>query len=101
MSFFDRGSRRAVVDVRALLDESTREYVADLVALGVLVSVGLSRDGGALSVTLTSGGEWVREWFREHTDLVEWLADAHRELTQELAVPPTDNGHRKRPSKRL
>lgn len=99
MSFMDRGRRGPAVDVGALLDVSSVEYLSGLVELGVLVSLSRSRDGGAFAVTITYDGDYVREWFREAEELHDWLKEALEELTHEIGAASTDHGPRKRSRK--
>lgn len=64
------------MDVRALLDSGAADVLASIVALGALVSLGTTSDGGALGVTVTVDGRWRREYFRETEALLEWLGGA-------------------------
>lgn len=66
----------AQVDFEELLDATFLEYLRELVSMGALVSVGASKDRGACSVTVTVGGEWDREWFRDNEDLIDWCKEA-------------------------
>lgn len=59
-----------------VLTASFMELLIELVGLGALISIGASRDRGALSVTVTCGGEWDREWFRTEDELLDWLKEA-------------------------
>lgn len=99
MSFMDRGRRGPTVDVGALLDVSSVEYLAGLVELGVLVSISRSRDGGAMAVTVTYDGDYVREWFRDAEEVHEWLKEALTELTHEIGSASTVDVPRKRSRK--
>lgn len=74
--WFDEGRAGKAVDVVALLDSDAGNSLRDVVALGALVSLGLTSDGGALGVTITVDGRWRREYFREAEELGEWLAEA-------------------------
>ena len=74
--WFDLGRSGQEVDVAALFDSDVPSGLAQLVALGALVSLGTTRDGGALGVTVTVDGRWRREYFRDSEDLVTWLAEA-------------------------
>lgn len=74
--WFDEGGSGSKVDVIALLDSTGGEALIALMATGALVSVGLTRDGGALGVTVTVDGRWRREWFREADELQSWVSEA-------------------------
>lgn len=74
--WFDGGGDGSTVDVAALLDSTALDALATVVALGALVSLGTTRDGGALGVTITVDGRWRREYFRHDEELVMWLSEA-------------------------
>jgi hypothetical protein len=75
--WFDvQGGSGSAVDVPALLDSVGGSAVGDLVALGALVSLGTTRDGGALGITVTVDGKWRREYFRDPEELQVWMAEA-------------------------
>lgn len=74
--WFDEARGGARVDVPALLDSSGGAALAELVGSGALVSMGLTRDGGALGVTVTVDGRWRREYFRDGEALTDWVAEA-------------------------
>lgn len=89
--------RGAVVPASDILSSENIERVHQLVDLGALVSLSRSRDGGAVSVTVTYDGEYEREWFREPAaatlQLDEWLGmieDVARES------PPAARAQRRR-----
>lgn len=69
------GGPKSLVDVEALLDATTMELLGELVRAGALVSIGTSRDGGALSVHVRCGEVRDREWFRVDLELHEWLRE--------------------------
>jgi len=69
------GGPKSEVDLECLLDATTLELVRDLVGLGALVSIGTSRDRGALSVHVRCGEIREREWFRVDAELHEWLRE--------------------------
>lgn len=78
-----------------VLDATFLELLVELVELGALVSIGASRDKGAVKVTVTVGGEWDAEWFRTDEELRDWLTEAVvvvRALPQE---PPHESRRRK------
>lgn len=74
--WFDGGGAGSRVDVPALLDSDAAGGLAELVNLGALVSLGTTRDGGALGVTVTVDGRWRREYFRDSEELVMWISEA-------------------------
>lgn len=74
--WFDAGGGGPSVDVVALLDTEGGSGLHDLVAAGALVSLGLTRDGGALGVTVTVDGRWRREYFRDADELLVWVSEA-------------------------
>lgn len=71
--FFSDGAATAVVDVPGFLDSGITDLLAELVAMGVLVSIGTTRDRGAVSITVTSDGRWRRDYFRDSADASDWL----------------------------
>lgn len=71
--FFSDGTHDAVCDVPAIFDSSVPDLCAELVQMGVLVSIGTTRDRGALSITVTSDGRWRRGYFRSSEDATDWL----------------------------
>lgn len=75
------GSSQAAVNVGDLLDATTLEYLQLLVGAGALVSIGTSKDGGALSVHIKLGDVKNREWFRYDDELHDWLADGCQALS--------------------
>lgn len=74
--WFDESPTASAVDVLALLDSDAGPAIGELVQLGALVSIGTTRDGGALAITVTVDGRWRREYFREAEELVMWLSEA-------------------------
>lgn len=98
--WFEAGAAAAALDLPALLDASVNDAFHEVVRAGALVSFGLSRDGGALGVTVTADGRWRREWFRESEALATWLLGAYSYLVS--ASPPagsTAPGPRSRPER--
>lgn len=71
--FWDRGSANDDLDLRAFFDSSIGDRLAGLLAVGVLVSLGLTRDRGALGVTVLDNGKKRREYFRRSEDCADWL----------------------------
>jgi len=101
--WFDEGRSGAALDVEALLDSDASEGLAALVAAGALVSLGTTRDGGALGLTVTVDGRWRREYFRESEDLVAWISEALPAVTAavETAAASAARGGRQRRSRGL
>lgn len=84
------GKQGALVDVGALLDATTVEWVQELIELGALISFGTSRDGGALSVHVRLGEIKNREWFRDAEELHDWLQDGVAACRQVVAAGPSN-----------
>jgi hypothetical protein len=74
--WFDSGGSGKAVDVPALLDSDVPRAIGDIVGMGALVSLGTTRDGGALGITVTVDGRWKREYFRDSVEALSWLAEA-------------------------
>lgn len=72
--WLDAGGSGSRVDVVALLDSRASDLLGAIVAMGALVSIGLTGDGGALGVTVTVDGRWRREFHRDADSLVDWLS---------------------------
>lgn len=80
-TWFDAGtSGGGVADVSAVLDPAALDAIVRLVGRGALVSVGTTRDGGAVGVTVTYDGQWRREYFRDAVPLSEFLGGAEDQL---------------------
>lgn len=79
-----------MVDLESLLDATSLELLRELVGLGALVSLGTSRDGGALSVHVRSGDVREREWFRVDVELHEWLREGVEALSPEPPPGPSN-----------
>ncbi len=89
--WFDAGGHGSTVDVAALFDNHAADAIWELVALGALVSIGRTSDGGAVGVTVTLDGRWRREYFRDADDLLGWMAEALpavRDAAERLAASP-------------
>jgi hypothetical protein len=78
------------VDLECLLDSTTLELVRELVGLGALVSLGTSRDGGALSVHVRSGEIREREWFRVDVELHDWLGEGVEAVQRSVGGGPSN-----------
>lgn len=82
--FFTAGGRGVPVDVAALMDSKAANLMGELCDLGCLLSLGTTRDGGALGVTITMDGRWRREYVRTVDELLAFLnegLDGVRALT--------------------
>lgn len=73
MGFLGNGNHGSVVDAAAFFDSGIPERAGRLLAMGLLVAFGTTRDRGAISVQITHNGEWDREYFRAADDAVEWM----------------------------
>lgn len=78
-----------------VLSVSVWELLVELVELGALVSVGASRDKGAVKVTVTVAGEWDDEWFRSEEEVIDWLKEAVVVVRGLPPEPPTASRRRK------
>lgn len=89
--------RKGVVQLpfEEVLTVSFLELLVELTELGALISVGASRDRGAISVTVTVGGEWDREWFRTEEELIDWLKEAVV-VVRAMEPSPSQPSRRKR-----
>lgn len=102
--WFDGGGGGSPVDVAAVLDSKGWEGLLECVALGALVALGTTRDGGALGVTVTVDGRWRRGYFRDGEELTSWVAEAVPAVRKALDSPPAASsarGPRPRRSKGL
>lgn len=68
------------IDVAAFFDSDIVLRLWDIVSLGCLVSVGTTRDRGAVSITITKDGEYEREYFRRSDEASDWLVHATHAL---------------------
>jgi len=94
--WFDQGGTSAPLDVPALFDSEAAPLLLDVVALGALVSLGLTSDGGALGITVTVDGRWRREYFRESEPLASWLLAALPSVEQAVKARAASSGPRSR-----
>lgn len=97
--FDESGGSGNRVDVEALLDSEGGSALSTLVALGALVSLGVTRDHGALSVTVTVDGRWRREYFRDAEELLTWVSEAVpavRAAVEAVAASAAHNGRSRR-----
>lgn len=79
--FWDSTSSGTTLDLAAFLDSGFIERVGRILELGVLVSLGLTRDGGALGVAVFDNGRRRREYFRTSVEATDWLDTAHHALS--------------------
>lgn len=93
--WLDAGGSGTPVDVGAVFDSGVPGLIAECVALGALVSLGCTSDGGALGVTVTLDGRWRREYFRDSESLTDWLLGA-RDFLAGTVRRPAPSGTRKR-----
>jgi len=63
--------------------------IAAVVDSGVLLSLGRSRDGGALSIAFVHNGAKGREWYSSPDDFVEGMFELAKYL-RVLSAAPTD-----------
>jgi hypothetical protein len=91
---FRIGKGVQVLPFPEVLTVSVWEYLCELVELGALVSLGASRDKGAVKVTVTVGGEWDFEWCRSEDELVDWLREAVVAVKDHTPEPPTKSRRR-------
>lgn len=75
-SWFDGAGSGNAVDAAEILTGLAAQGITELVNAGALVSVGTTRDGGALGVTVTVDGRWRREYFRDAEALALWIGEA-------------------------
>lgn len=102
--WFDGAGGGKPVDVAAVMDCDGWGGLLECVALGALVALGTTRDGGALGVTVTVDGRWRREYFRDGADLTSWVAEAVpavRRAVEGLPPASSDPAPRRRRSKGL
>lgn len=74
--FFDSASSGNELDLPAFFDSDILDGLIGVISLGVLVSVGLTRDRGALGITILDNGRKRREYFRRSEDACEYLRGA-------------------------
>lgn len=72
-TFWDGSAKGSNLDLPAFLDSGVSDGLIRLLSLGVLVSLGVTRDGGALGITVLSDGRRRREYFRDSASAADWL----------------------------
>lgn len=94
--WFDGGGNGNPVDVPALLDSGLTGVLGDCVALGALVSLGRTSDGGALGITVTLDGRWRRGYFRDVDDAIAFALEAKSAIEAAGGRPAAPTPPRKR-----
>jgi hypothetical protein len=92
--WFSDGSSANAVDVAQLLTAEVVDSITAVLATGALVSLGTSGDGGSLGCTVTSDGQWRREWFRDADEMGRFLLGAATYLQTAPAQPRQRNRQR-------
>jgi hypothetical protein len=90
--FFNGSNGKAPVDIHAIMDSDLPGLIANIVSLGVLVSIGTTRDRGAFTITITSDGKYRREYFQDSTDAADFVRGARAALGGELTGAPATDG---------
>jgi hypothetical protein len=96
MSWFSGSKSGSAVDVAAVMDSEVPELLCAVVSAGAMASLGTTRDGGALAITVTLDGEWEREYFRDSESAIEWLREIRDAVVEAVASRPASTGTRKR-----
>jgi hypothetical protein len=100
--WFDGDRGNALVDVVEMMSEGADVNLFRCVQSGALISVGMTRDGGAVSVTVTLDGKWRREYFHDANQLTLWSEAAaeavavSRGVDAAPATPPPTRRRAKR-----
>lgn len=89
--FWSGSANPARLDVRAFLDSSVTDHLAALLDLGVLLSLGLTRDGGAVGIAVFDDGRRRREYFRHPEEATDWLGMAVKTLSATGLGDPADS----------
>lgn len=97
-SWLQGNGSRSEVDVHEMIGPQQTKGLLDMIAAGALVSLGTTRDGGTLGITVTIDGEWRREYVRNVDELDAYLAEAVPGVEDALATarPSTDQHARPR-----
>lgn len=77
------------VEPTSFLDSGVPGSIARILTLGCLVSIGTTRDRGAISLTITQDGNYDREYFRNSDECVDWLDRAYAILSGRKEAPTT------------
>ena len=94
--WFEEGGSGSPVDVAKVMDSKAADLVWELIAGGVLVSLGTTSDGGALGITVTLDGRWRRQYFRETEEAVSWLEGAVAHVLPEAKRQAAPSGRQRR-----
>jgi len=95
-----KGSTPRTIDSGAFMDSDVPKCAAAVLDLGCLVSFGTTRDGGAVSITVTHEGDWDREYFRTSDEAADWLRGAADILRARGLVPRADQPPTVQPRRR-
>lgn len=82
----------AVIDLVAFFDSDVMSEVWVVLELGAMVSIGTSRDGGAVMISVVDNGEWEKEYFRHVGEAVSWLQRVSQALRDRGHVARSDGG---------
>jgi len=94
--FFNARKTGEAVNLPDCLDATFTEFLIQLVDAGALVSVGTTRDGGALSLTVTYDGEWRREYLTSSDEIHEYMKFAAVSVEARGGRPPAPTDPRSR-----
>lgn len=98
--FFSGSNGTSIVDVSSFFDSGFPDAMAKCVALGLLVSVGTTRDRGAISVTVTNDGRNRREYFRDSAEAADFLGMAAAAVQRRgLGVPTQEAPAPRKPTR--
>lgn len=75
-SFWDGSATGSNIDLPAFFDSGVLDGLIGLLSMGVLVSLGTTRDGGAIGITILQDGRRRREYFRDSDVAGGFLRDA-------------------------
>jgi hypothetical protein len=90
-TFWDGSAKGSDIDLPAFFDSGVSDGLIGVLSLGVLVSLGVTRDGGALGITILSDGRRRREYFRDSEAATDFLRGAVVALSG-AGVGATANG---------
>jgi hypothetical protein len=90
-TFWDGSAKGSNIDLPAFFDSGLSDGLIGVLSLGVLVSLGVTRDGGAIGLTILSDGKRRREYFRDSESAAEFLRSASEALSA-TGLGATANG---------
>lgn len=99
-AFFAGATGASIADVHAIFDSDLPVLVAELVSMGILVSIGSTRDRGAISIGITMDGKRRREYFRDSPAATDFLRSAVESLGGPGVGVPLSEAHRPPPPSR-